>query len=71
VPATYTYNDGIEDAKRELVDEWKHAFSETEPEKHMRFVLDLIGRLERLKRPSRRKRTPRLLGAGQALPERD
>jgi hypothetical protein len=57
MPATYTYNDALKDAKKAILDEWERATSEDEPEKYMRFVLDVIGRLEQLKRPARRKRT--------------
>lgn len=65
MPATYTYNDGIEDAKREIVRAWEQA---GEPfQAHMEMVLDLMSRLDRLKRPSRRKRTPKLVGAGVGL----
>jgi len=65
MPATYTYNDGIEDAKREIVKAWEEA---GEPfQVHMEMVLGLMSRLDRLKRPSRQKRTPKLKIQGDPL----
>lgn len=67
MPATYTYNDALEDAKRTVMHAWEDGFEEGDPEKHMKIVLDIVGRLEKLKRPSRRKRSrpPQPVGAGQ------
>ncbi len=56
MPATYTYNDAIDDAKVAAMKAWQDEFSENEPEKYMKLVLSIVGRLEKLKRPSRRKR---------------
>lgn len=65
MPATYTYNDGIEDAKREIVHAWEAA---GEPfQAHMEMVLGLMTRLDRLKRPSRRKRAPKPIATGGPL----
>lgn len=65
MPATYTYNEGIEDAKREIVHAWEEA---GEPfQAHMAMVLGLMSRLDRLKRPSRRKRLPRTMDIGDPL----
>ena len=58
MPATYTYNDGIEDAKREIVRAWEQA---GEPfQTHMEMVLGLMSRLDSLKRRPRRKRAPKI-----------
>lgn len=67
MPATYTYNDAIDDAKMALMEAWEEKFSEAEPEKYMPIILNIVGRLEQLKRPSRRRRPklPQPLGAGQ------
>ena len=54
MPATYTYNDAIEDAKGVVAHAWEDA---GEPhEVHMNLMLEIVGRLDKLKRPSRRKR---------------
>jgi hypothetical protein len=66
MPATYTYNDALEDAKRCVMQAWEEKFDETVPE-HMDLVLAIMGRLERLKRPSRRKRQPKSAIAGGPL----
>lgn len=55
MPATYTYNDAIEDAKGVVAKAW--AESSEHPEIHMKLMLDIIGRLGKLKRQSRRKRS--------------
>lgn len=57
MPATYTYNDAIDDAKRAVMRAWEEKFAATEPEKYMSIVLEIVGRLDRMKRPSRRKRS--------------
>ncbi len=65
MPASYTYNDGIEDAKREIVHAWEEA---GEPfQSHMALVLNLMSRLDSLKRRSRRKRTPKPKTTGSPL----
>lgn len=56
MPATYTYNDGIDDAKAAVVRAWE---AESDPEKYMKIMLDIVGRLEKLRRPNRRKRPRR------------
>jgi predicted RNA polymerase sigma factor len=58
MPAAYTYNDAIEDAKSAVVRAWENAGEPYEP--HMKLVLEIVGRLENLKRPSRRKRAARM-----------
>lgn len=54
MPATYTYNDGIQDASREIADALDKA--DGDPVFRMSLLLEVIGRLERLKRPSRQRR---------------
>jgi hypothetical protein len=66
MPATYTYNGALEDAKRCVMQAWEEKFDETVPE-HMDLVLAIVGRLDGLKRPSRRKRTPKLKTLGGPL----
>jgi hypothetical protein len=66
MPATYTYNDALEDAKRCVIKAWEEKFDETVPE-HMDLVLAIVGRLEDLKRPSRRKRAPKPAQTGGPL----
>lgn len=62
MPATYTYNDALDDAKSAVVQAWEAGFDESAPEKHMKIVLDIVGRLEKMKRPSRRKRSTAAAG---------
>lgn len=65
MPAIYTYNDGIEDAKREIVHAWNEA---GEPfQAHMQMVLGLMSRLDNLKRRPRRKRLPKIKATGSPL----
>jgi hypothetical protein len=59
MPATYTYNDAIDDAKTVIA----HAIQETvaplddvTAEPYIKLMLALADRLDALKRPSRRKR---------------
>ena len=66
MPATYTYNDAIEDAKRCVVKAWEEKFDETAPE-HMNLVLAIIGRLDDLKRGTRRKRSSKSTMTGAPL----
>jgi hypothetical protein len=54
MPATYTYNDAIEDAERELVQAWAATGGEVDM---LPLVLNAIGRFDALKRRSRRKRS--------------
>lgn len=56
MPATYTYNDALEDAKSAAMRAWEDKFSADEPERFMKIILDIVGRIDELKRPSRRKR---------------
>lgn len=56
MPATYTYNDAIEDAKREIMQAWEEIGGDLST--HMPLALKLIGRLDALKRPMRQKRRP-------------
>lgn len=58
MPATYTYNDALEDAARCVMQALEEKFDETVPEQ-VDLALAIMGRLERLKRPSRRKRLPK------------
>lgn len=51
--ATYTYNDGIEHAKLAVAGAWEESGDET----YMNLVLSIMGKLERLKRPTRRRIT--------------
>lgn len=54
MPATYTYNDAIEDSKKVVVTAWDE---QPYPETHLAVMLSIIGRLDDMKRPSRRKRS--------------
>ena len=67
MPATYTYNDGIEDAKGAVVQAWDAGFDADAPEKQMKLMMDIVGRLDGLKRRERRKRTPKPVAAGAGL----
>ena len=63
MPATYTYNDAIEDAQSVVVKAWEE---QPDPAIQMTLMLSIVGRLENLKRSSRRRRPPRPDSAGQA-----
>jgi hypothetical protein len=54
MPATYTYNDAIEDAASAVA----HVLDEAggDPVLRMHILLEVVGRLERLKRTIRRPR---------------
>jgi hypothetical protein len=56
MPATYTYNDAIENAKSVVVKAWEEVFTGKD-DAHMKLILSIVGRLDALKRPSRRKRS--------------
>lgn len=73
MPATYTYNDAIDDAKRAIGDEINHKLvplNDTAAAPYVDLLMDVWRRLERLKRPSRRKRSKPGPGQGQYLKEK-
>lgn len=59
MPATYTYNDAIEDAKQCVMKAWEEKFDEATASQHMDLAIAIVGRMDRLKRPLRRKRSPK------------
>lgn len=53
MPATYTYNDAIDDAICVLVRHWE---AKNQPEDDVKELLKIIGKMADLRRPTRRKK---------------